>query len=331
MRCRLLGCVLLLFAGGLCADETAVPKIEFSVLEHDFGEIAQGDKPSFDFVLKNTGKADLTIDRVQTSCGCTAAVSGKKLVPPGDEGMISVTFNSAGRQGAFDKAIHVYTNDPAKPDVQLHIRGAIITPFKADPPFIGLGRIPAGKPLTRELRVSRGGFDHDVEIVNIEHGQWISTEAVGSVVKKEEAVLIKINVLETAPVGPLNDQIRIIFKDPAARPLTVSLSGIVEGPIRVIPARLNFFVNKPLEELTPQVIRLAENGTESFEIKQLEFDSKIIFAEFTAVEPGKRYEVQVKLTTVSGEKFFKTQLKIHTSDPVMSVIEVPIQVWISGK
>ena len=48
-----------------------VPEITFKVTEHNFGTINQGTETAFTFEYKNTGGADLIIQNVSSSCGCT--------------------------------------------------------------------------------------------------------------------------------------------------------------------------------------------------------------------------------------------------------------------
>ena len=48
-----------------------VPVFQFSEEAHDFGTIVQGEKTSFAFKFKNTGKLDLVIRSATGSCGCT--------------------------------------------------------------------------------------------------------------------------------------------------------------------------------------------------------------------------------------------------------------------
>ena len=52
-------------------DPSMLPVITFTEVEHDFGSIVEGETVSFNFKFKNTGKSDLVITEVSTSCGCT--------------------------------------------------------------------------------------------------------------------------------------------------------------------------------------------------------------------------------------------------------------------
>ena len=57
---------------------TASPKIEFSSTEYNFGRLNQGEKADYDYKFENTGDDTLKIDKVKSSCGCTATMLSKK-------------------------------------------------------------------------------------------------------------------------------------------------------------------------------------------------------------------------------------------------------------
>ncbi|HEX5002888.1 MAG TPA: DUF1573 domain-containing protein [Bacteroidia bacterium] len=93
-------------------DEGTVPLPEFSFEydQHHFGVITQGEKVSYGFKFKNTGKAPLIISSASASCGCTIPEYTKDPVQPGDEGYINVTFNSEGKAGMVSKTVTVIAN-----------------------------------------------------------------------------------------------------------------------------------------------------------------------------------------------------------------------------
>ena len=113
----------------LTAEQLAVaPVAQFEPKTFDFGEMKQGDKKSHTFMLTNVGKSDLYIRRVRTSCGCTAVAPSKKVVSPGEEVPIEVTFNSRGKRGRQSKSITVITNDPKTPTTTLRITSNVTVP-----------------------------------------------------------------------------------------------------------------------------------------------------------------------------------------------------------
>jgi len=88
----------------------SLPVFKFEEIEHDFGKIIQGESVSYEFQFTNTGKTDLIIVDVSTSCGCTVPSYSKAPIRPGDKGTIKVSFNSAGKHGFQSKNILVVAN-----------------------------------------------------------------------------------------------------------------------------------------------------------------------------------------------------------------------------
>jgi hypothetical protein len=100
-------------------------EITFENLEHDFGTITQGDKVTYDFKFKNTGKTDLLIREAKGSCGCTVPEYPKESIAPGAEDIIKVSFNSAGKIGDQIKSVTLFCNIPEGVKV-LHIKSNIV-------------------------------------------------------------------------------------------------------------------------------------------------------------------------------------------------------------
>ena len=109
------------------SDQTSLPVMKFAQVEHDFGKIIQGEKVSYSFKFKNTGGADLVIAKVSTSCGCTASDYPKDPVKPGEEGVIEVSFDSAGKQGFQSKDLTIAANTQPSNTV-LVIKAIVIIP-----------------------------------------------------------------------------------------------------------------------------------------------------------------------------------------------------------
>jgi len=84
--------------------------IKFVATEHDFGQVQEGEKVTHVFEVLNTGKADLLLQSVKPSCGCTMPKYDKKPIRPGKTGTIEVVFNTKGRPGKQRKTVTVVTN-----------------------------------------------------------------------------------------------------------------------------------------------------------------------------------------------------------------------------
>lgn len=104
-----------------------LPVMTFDTYTHDFGKVIQGEVISYAFHLTNTGKGPLVIADVTTSCGCTVADYPKDALAPGEDGYISVKFDSKGRRGFQSKLVTVVANTVPN-TVPLKINADIVIP-----------------------------------------------------------------------------------------------------------------------------------------------------------------------------------------------------------
>lgn len=91
-------------------DKDKLPVIEFEQTTYDFGEVVQGEKLSYTFKFKNTGKSNLIIFSSEATCGCTTSTPPKAPIRPGEKGEIKVTFDSSSQKGKVVKRILVGAN-----------------------------------------------------------------------------------------------------------------------------------------------------------------------------------------------------------------------------
>lgn len=100
-------------ANEISATTGKLPVLKFDKTEHDFGQLKEGDKVTTEFVLTNTGDADLVIVSAVGSCGCTVPEPPTEPIKPGDSAPIKVTFDSTGKPGQQEKTVTITTNTAA--------------------------------------------------------------------------------------------------------------------------------------------------------------------------------------------------------------------------
>lgn len=91
-------------------DAEKMPVLTFEVLEYDFGRVIKGEKLSYSFKFKNTGKSNLIISSARSSCGCTTSTPPQAPIRPGESGEIGVTFDSKNQHGEVSKMVVVSAN-----------------------------------------------------------------------------------------------------------------------------------------------------------------------------------------------------------------------------
>lgn len=89
-----------------------MPKTNIFLLEQkfDFGKVKEGGKVKHAFKFKNTGENPLMISDAIASCGCTVPSFSKDPVLPGNDGEITVEFNTKGRKGKNHKSVIIVSN-----------------------------------------------------------------------------------------------------------------------------------------------------------------------------------------------------------------------------
>jgi hypothetical protein len=139
--------------GGAAPGKRAA--VKFNQESWDFGKIKQGEILTYEFVFKNDGDAALKVEKVETSCGCAAALVSSKSLEPGQEGRIKVTFDSRGYAGKVVKYIFFESNDPDSPRKELKISADIEVPPQ---PRIELDRYNIDLGLSLEGEDAGGKF-----------------------------------------------------------------------------------------------------------------------------------------------------------------------------
>jgi hypothetical protein len=163
---------MLLLLLALPAFGWAAPKISIESARYDFGEVFEGARVEQVFRFTNTGDASLVIDRVRSSCGCTAALVSSTVIHPGESGEVSTTFDSYRFRGSISKTVFLYTNDPLQPVTQFILTGTVRPELVLERNDIDLGTLVPGE--VREVRLDL--TNHGQTTVNLTGVEVTSAE-----------------------------------------------------------------------------------------------------------------------------------------------------------
>lgn len=148
--------LLLMFvaAGSLSA---AGPGILLEKPVFIFGQVAEGAKVDHTFRFKNSGDAPLVIEKVRSSCGCTAALLTTDVVQPGEYGEVKTTFNSSGFSGPVVKTVYLYSNDPLQKMVRFQLQGTVQKEVLLHPARLRFPSLAAGTPNRATVTLTNKG------------------------------------------------------------------------------------------------------------------------------------------------------------------------------
>lgn len=101
------------------------PVITFKEKTYDFQSAPQHTKVNHKFTFTNTGKSNLIIRKIKSSCGCTVAQLQDKVLSPGESKSIEITFSTGSRKGFQKKLVTIISNDPKNDVERLYIKGTV--------------------------------------------------------------------------------------------------------------------------------------------------------------------------------------------------------------
>ena len=115
------------------------------------------------FGFKNAGKAPVTIERLESSCGCTTVSLPKMAFDPGEQSQVVARFNLAGRHGLQTKTVTVHIKGEKDP-VVLSLIVSIPDLVTIQPPLVTWETGETAEPKTISLQAMEG---QTVKIVNV--------------------------------------------------------------------------------------------------------------------------------------------------------------------
>lgn len=127
-------------------QNSEAPHFQSDKMSMDLGKIAYAPPTDMEFTFQNTGKSDLEISDVKTSCGCTTAkieIDGVTSpvfgmhnttsswigkVPAGKVARVLVKYDPASMNtvGEVSRTIQMNTNDPATPLAQFSFKANVV-------------------------------------------------------------------------------------------------------------------------------------------------------------------------------------------------------------
>ena len=305
---------------GEAASET--PKIRFNEPHHDFGEAQAGEDVEHTFTFENVGGAVLTVTKVRTSCGCTAALISEKEIPPGGTGEIKTTFLTKGYQGEVKKSLTVESNDPEHELVRLTIGGKVLSEVTVWPRYLNWGSIiqgdlPRPKRMTIWFTEGRG--------LRLEK---IQSESPSVVLKKEseqeDKVIYSVALAENLPAGRFTGRITVRTNSERLPEVHVPFYGFVEGNVKVVPHLISVGTMAPGEDAT-RTLSLKKTGDQDFSIREIKTTTEEITTEIIEKKKGSRYRIKVtykpRSQTVGR---IAERITIFMNDGEQDFLEVPL-------
>lgn len=230
-RIRLISIAVLLAAGTMFAAAEKQARTKFNETAWNFGKVKAGEAVTHEFVFTNEGDAPLLIQRVVTSCGCTAALASKDEIGPGKEGRIKATFDTTGYAGKVLKYIYVESNDAGTRRRELTIEAEVeVQPqarIELDRYNIDLGLSLEGEAMSAGVNIKNAGeLELKVEIADPEFSFRVDGKPAAFPIKLRTGQSVSVEIL--FPVqnkrGMLRNYILVKSNDPVRSAISLYVS-----------------------------------------------------------------------------------------------------------
>jgi hypothetical protein len=305
------------------APATNAPRLVFKESVYDFGKVEQGEQVNHLFHFTNQGERDLRIESVKTTCGCTAAVISADVIAPGKEGTISATFDTTRYFGEKAKSISVYSNDPLQPVTTLTLQGEIVVEIVADPPQVYLGRVRRGAATTQTVELLYEA-NKPIQITNVELTSpivGVQAEDLEKDGKKGKKLLVTLK--KNAPLGRVNDEIKVTTTSQKKPSLTIPVFGHIEGDLLVQPPQISFGVVRKGDSKTHE-ISIKSRATKPVHVQRVQSSAPSVVAEVAPVKDGEEYRLTLRVNEQSEPGQIRGEVQVFTDHPEEKVLTIPI-------
>ncbi|MCF6148124.1 MAG: DUF1573 domain-containing protein [Candidatus Kuenenia sp.] len=302
----------------------AIPNIKFDEYKYNFGKIYSGEKVTHKFKFKNLGNGELIIDKVKSSCGCTAALSSKKNLKKNEEGEIEVRFNSGKYVGKITKSIFVHSNDPVNPKVKLAIEVKIIEEVSVNPRRINFGIVRMGGSCSQNIEIKTLP-ESDIKILKVETSfPYIKLTEKN---KNESVCNYDVMLRGMEEFGKFNGFI-FVHTDSKKKPrIDVPFNGEVIGDITYYPSRLSFgTVKKNREAKKSVIVTLVDKNVK---IEKIEIEPPFMTYDIAPLNDDSQViSVHLRQGEFSGK--VNGNLMIYSNSSIQPAIYIPILATINN-
>lgn len=300
-------------AGGTAHAESAKRGVlEVPQKVFDFGGVPQGQRVTHEFEFKNSGNADLVIQRIAPSCGCTAVSTTDNVIKAGETVKLKADFDTAGFSGSKTKTIDVFTSDLDMPQISLVIRGTVLPSVTIDPPRLDFGELVPGageEAFRKEFSVDlASGTDISVNSARV-FSKYLTVEKISTSDKTAKfAVLIDPKI----PRGSLRERV-VVELQGGKRPGTLSIPvlGFVRGSVKISPATISVGIVEgklPIERSA----KVENTSKTPLKILGITSSSDAVRAEVKEIQPGQAFVVKISVDPAKINSDLRASIEVET-------------------
>jgi len=299
------------------------PDIEIEKPIFDFGESSQEKIIPHDFIIKNVGKAPLKIEEISKSCTCTAAITKKKIVPPGETTCLRVEYNTKHSRGRVGSHIAIHTNDPDERVAFVTITGLVAGIIYISPNYIHLNDVHFNETVHKVIEVYDPGHGK-LKVKKVTSSvPYIQAKINSKFNNKKIAAIIDVTIKPGLPLREIKEKITIETNDRKYPKTEVLVKGSVIGDLKLYPKQ--FFLGFVKQGSTAkQMVKLTKIREPNLKIIKIENQSKSVDVKIVTVKPGQEYKIQVICTPSEKEGLIKDVVRVYTNNEHQPIFNIPV-------
>ena len=300
------------------------PRIEFEETEHDFGNVPQKSKFKHIFKFKNSGTEKLLSEDVRSACGCIATKPDKTEYLPGEEGTVTVTFDTGSYKKAKKQSVTVKTNDPYDPIVHLYIGAWVVSFVNYEPEHITF-EIMMGDQGTFSIKFFPN-YVEAFEILGVSCTPDFITGEAKPFEREGKTAYEVIFMVDTAgaQVKHYNGEVQIGTDIEKLPLISIPVNCTVTGFLTVKPEFIDT-IKHARDDYFIEYIQI--RSSIPFTIKKYINNDNRIRVNLTEVKPQMFYILTVYSESLIPDKTLKDEITLYTDSKYQPVIKIPVKVY----
>ena len=236
----ILACLLL--SAAAASAQGGFPAIKVEPQSLDFGTLVQQEARVQTVTITNEGGAELVIDNVESTCGCTVAAPAADRLAPGASTTMEVSFNSKTFQGNQVKMVRVHTNDPAEPVLEIPVTAFVKVPLVFNPgnKMLGFGSARAAEAGSRMVNLqSTDKVALEITPIRVDESIFEITIKGGKTHLPWDKDIL-VTVRDDVPPGVIREILTFGTNVPEVPTFDLEVSGRSLADVELFPAKHNF-------------------------------------------------------------------------------------------
>jgi len=321
--------------------------VEGGDLTYRFETKAQRTKFDWEWVIKNVGKAPLTLSLEAPPCSCTVAnfqgKDGKTTVSeisvaPGDQIPIHFTWDTRTYDGKYEKPATLLTNDPEHPKFVFAAVGEVRPAIRIFPdPTVTFVEISTDEE-THQSPVAVFSYDRpDFKLTSVKSSKpgvvvadWqpLSAEECTNL-KAKAGYKVMVSVNRGMALGTFREQLTLATDHPKQPEFSLTVEGKVVGPITVVPERLRWLDIVSSTGGKKEITLLVRGQREvKFEVAHAPKDLKVEVLPSDSLPKVRKYKLTITLPPGAPAGAIDDEIVLKTDHPQASEVRVPTNLLI---